>query len=58
MTSEEAVKSLDSLSCSDNETSHWEADRILLKFLEEHDQKGVAEAWKRASKRAEGFWYA
>jgi hypothetical protein len=58
MTHDEAIKLLDVMKASgDNERLHSEADAILLRYLEHHDAKEVADAYVRARARV-GFWYA
>jgi hypothetical protein len=53
----QAVTELDTLNGGDAEASHWQADDVLIHYLEKTGGKEVANAWVRARDRI-GFWYA
>lgn len=57
MTEQEAIDKLNAMGREDIEGAHWDADEILLKFLEANGFPKVAMAWRVASSRV-GFWYA
>lgn len=61
MTQDEAVVALDAIcyeNSGDAEGAHLAADETLLKFLDENGFKEIADAWRRADERYDGFWYA
>ena len=57
MTHDEAIKKLQQLNHKDKECAHAEADEILLRLLEHHDFKDVADAYRKVRLDI-GFWYA
>ena len=52
------IAKLGALGSYDNEAIHPEADDGLLEFLAAIGYEDVADAWRDASKRCGGFWYA
>ncbi len=58
MTKDEAIEKLNAIDHGDIESSHIEADSILLGFLRDNGFADVAAAWESAEKRCDGFWYA
>ena len=48
---------LNELDDGDKESSHWDADDILLEALDIAGYKDISDAWRAARKRI-GFWYS
>ena len=56
MTHDEAIRKLNAL-VDDSEQDHKEAEEILLRYLDHHDDGEVADAFRAARSRVI-FWYA
>lgn len=54
----EYVRAFKSISADDEEAAHYDADRLLLRFLAGVGLGEIAEAWEDVEERAGGFWYA
>ena len=51
------IGKLNQLDDGDKESSHWDADDILLEALDISGNKDISDAWRAARKRI-GFWYS
>ena len=64
MTHDEAIRKLNAMVVGPDddeprlkEEFHVEADAILLRYLEHHDAKEIADAYRAVDERV-GFWYS
>lgn len=58
MTHDEAIRKLNAMKDGDDpEHQHVRAEEIILRYLRDHDARGIAEAFEAATERV-GFWYA